>query len=421
MVQELVHQNIVKNLDGVYDWFASYRSRLILPFYSSVDVRDSHLKVASVDANLYPAGFNNICPADREQIPEIMRDYIFSCYGPDIKNIALITEEHTNNPPYWDNVVTISHCLHLAGFQVRVCIPREFTGTAFLNSASGKKVEVFPSKPVDGELRVGENWKVELIISNNDFSQSYEDWGEGLRTAMNPAREMGWYQRKKSTHFKYYNQVAKEFAKIIGVDPWIFTVRTETYSASDILSDEGMRGLSQKVDSMIEVIRQDYEAQGIKEAPVVFIKNNSGTYGLGVVSVSSGKDVEAWNAKTRKQMKVSKGKRSIEEVIIQEGVRSAIRTNVGTAEPTIYMVGCDLVGAFLRAHAERSDEESLNSPGAVYQKLCVSDLKVNIQGKPMENVYGWVARLSSLAIGLEIEEMGVEFRGYNLKTKCPTA
>ncbi len=418
MIQKQIHQNIVQNMDAVHTWFSSYRKRLVLPFYSSVDVRDSHQKVASVDANLYPAGFNNICPADREQIPEIMAGYIQNFYESGVKKIALITEEHTNNPPYWDNVATIENCLRLGGFEVRVCIPREFNGTAFLTAASGKKVEVYPSKPVGGNLVVGTDWQADLIISNNDFSQSYEDWGEGLQTPMNPAREMGWYQRKKSTHFKYYNQLANEFAKIIGIDPWVLTVRTETYSSHDILSDEGVQGLAKTVDAMILKIREDYKARHISEEPVIFIKNNSGTYGLGVSSVSSGQDVLAWNSKARKQMKVSKGKRSVEEVIIQEGIRSAIRTDVGTAEPTIYMVGCDLVGGFLRAHAERSSEESLNSPGAVYQKLCVSDLNINVEGKPMENVYGWVARLSSLAIGLEIEEMGVRFRGYDLQKVC---
>ncbi len=421
MVQELIHKNIVANHKPIEDWFRSYRSRLVLPFYTSVDVRDSHLKVASVDANLYPAGFNNICPADREHIPEIMREYISNCYGTSAKKVALITEEHTNNPPYWDNVATLSNCLLLAGYEVRVCIPREFEGTATLMSASGKRVEVYPSKKVDGKLVVGPQWTADLIISNNDFSQSYEEWAEGLKTPMNPAREMGWYQRKKSTHFKFYNQLAAEFANLIKVDPWVFTVRTETYSAPDILSDSGIEGLASAVDQMIVKIRADYTQRKISEEPVVFIKNNSGTYGLGVLSVKSGEEVRAWNAKTRKQIKVSKGKRTVEEVILQEGVRSEIRTDVGTAEPTIYMVGCDLVGAFLRAHADRGTNESLNSPGAVYQKLCVSDLKVNVAGKPMENVYGWVARLSSLAIGLEIEEMGVEFRGYDLKKVCPTA
>jgi len=421
LIQEHMHKQIVKNLDNVRKWFSGHRSGLVLPFYSSVDVRDSNFKIAPVDANLYPAGFNNICPADREQIPEIMREYIQYAYGSSIKKIALITEEHTSNPPYWDNVATISHSLHLAGFEVRVCIPREFSGTASLVAASGIKVEVFPSKKQDGDLVVGEGWKADLIISNNDFSQSYEDWGEGLKTPMNPAREMGWYRRKKSIHFDFYNQLAKEFAKIVDIDPWTMTVQTEVFSSPDILSDEGIKNLSEAVDQMISKIRNEYQARGISDRPVVFIKNNSGTYGLGVLSVSSGEEVRTWNSKTRKQMKVSKGKRTVEEVILQEGIPSAIRTDVGTAEPTIYMVGCDLIGGFLRAHAERSTNENLNSPGAVYQRLCVSDLRVDVQGKPMENVYGWVARISSLAIGLEIDKMGVEFRGYNPQNKCTTA
>jgi glutamate--cysteine ligase len=66
----------------------------------------------------------------------------------------------------------------------------------------------------------------------------------------------------------------------------------------------------------------------------------------------------------------------------------------------------------LRAHAEKDETESLNSPGAVYKRMCVSDLKVDVEGAPMENVYGWIAKLGVLAIGYEANEMKVEFKGY---------
>jgi glutamate--cysteine ligase len=76
------------------------------------------------------------------------------------------------------------------------------------------------------------------------------------------------------------------------------------------------------------------------------------------------------------------------------------------------MLGCQLAGGFLRTHHEKGPTESLNSPGAVYKRLCVSDLKVSVEGHPMENVYGWVAKLGLIAIGREADEMKVEFRNY---------
>lgn len=100
-------------------------------------------------------------------------------------------------------------------------------------------------------------------------------------------------------------------------------------------------------------------------------------------------------------MKAVKGGGDITELIIQEGIPTVLKEEAETIEPAIYMIGKELAGGFLRAHKEKGPKESLNSPGAVYKRLCVSDLKINVEGYPMENVYGWVAKLSALAVAQE--------------------
>jgi len=76
------------------------------------------------------------------------------------------------------------------------------------------------------------------------------------------------------------------------------------------------------------------------------------------------------------------------------------------------MIGCELAGGFLRTHSEKSATESLNSPGAVYKRLCVTDLYDNRMKCPKENVYGWSAKLGLLAIGLEAQDMQIKFDKY---------
>ena len=107
----------------------------------------------------------------------------------------------------------------------------------------------------------------------------------------------------------------------------------------------------------------------------------------------------------------------IEQVIIQEGVPSVVTSEQASAEPVIYMIGCELAGGFLRTHAEKSSTESLNSPGAVYKKLCVTDLYDRRATCPKENVYGWSAKIGLLAIGLEAQDMKIEFNKYT-KASC---
>ena len=78
-----------------------------------------------------------------------------------------------------------------------------------------------------------------------------------------------------------------------------------------------------------------------------------------------------------------------------------LSTDGATSEPVLYMIGGELAGGFLRTHEKKDATESLNSPGAVYKRLCLSDLRVKAEGCILENVYGWVAKLGFLAISKE--------------------
>ncbi|MEQ1723350.1 MAG: glutamate--cysteine ligase, partial [Pseudobdellovibrio sp.] len=160
-----------------------------------------------------------------------------------------------------------------------------------------------------------------------------------------------------------------------------------------------------------------YAEENISQEPFCFVKNNSGTYGLGVVKVNSAQEIKEWTYNARKKMKAAKGGKDIEQVIIQEGIPSIVTSDDASAEPVIYMIGCELAGGFLRTHAAKSSTESLNSPGAVYKKLCVTDLYDDRTSCPKENVYGWSAKLGLLAIGLEAKDMNVQFSKYT-KASC---
>jgi len=409
---DLVHRSIVRHLDEVSQWFEKQRAGVDLPFYSSYDIRDSGHKVANVDANIYPAGFNNICATDRENAPPLVRYYLDRYYRPGMTKLMLITEEHTNNPYYWDNVFTLREILRGAGLEVCVAIPRLATERATMTTASGRQVEVVSASVTDGEIKCS-CFQPDLVVSNNDFSEFYEEWGESISTDLNPPRELGWWQRKKSNYFDHYNSLSTEFAKIIDVDPWTLTVETELFSHFDMSDEKSKTDLAERVQKMLDRIRKQHEARKITDDPVVFVKNNAGTYGLAVMRVTSGDDIMKLNNRARTKMKAAKGGRDVEEVIIQEGIPSVVQAAGVTAEPTLYLFGCQLAGGFLRTHSEKGPTESLNSPGAVYKRLCVSDLKISIEGHPLENVYGWVSRLGVLAIGREAKQMGVVYNGYH--------
>ena len=58
----LLEQKILAQQVKIECWLRQQWQTVDAPFYSSVDVRNSGFKVAPVDTNLFPAGFNNLNP-----------------------------------------------------------------------------------------------------------------------------------------------------------------------------------------------------------------------------------------------------------------------------------------------------------------------------------------------------------------------
>jgi glutamate--cysteine ligase len=405
--QKAFHESLCSKSGKLADWYCQKTKSLNYPIYSSYDIRDAGFKISNVDANIFPAGFNNICPTDKEGSISLMGQYLDKHYGNKVKKVLLVTEEHTNNPFYWENVLTIQKLLQQAGREVLIGIPRPLSAPVTVQSSSGQELTVVSAYENSAAVQ---EFKPNLIISNNDFSESLDEWAAQVTLPMNPPRELGWYQRKKSQYFQNYNKLVSEFSELVGIDPFTLNVRTDYFAHFDLNEDSSRQELADRVDKMISDLRAEYSKRGISQEPFVFVKNNAGTYGLAVVRVGSGAEVHEWNSKSRKKMKAAKGGRDVEEVIIQEGIPSRVQAEGAAAEPVIYMIGNELAGGFLRTHSEKGSTDSLNSPGAVYKKLCVSDLNVSIEGSPLENTYGWTARLGLLAIAMEAEQMGVQFK-----------
>ena len=414
------HRAVIKK------WFDDKFKEFPASFYCSVDIRDSGEKIAPVDCNLFPAGFNNICEYDLEASPPLFRTQIekmalsHSLKVPE--KILIVPENHTENKFYLENLYYLKSILEEAGFEVAFGrYDESFIESANpssqkleLTSHSEKKIVEHYLKNAAGILQTTTGFIPDWILLNNDFSQGYPKCFDDVKQPIFPTYKLGWYSRKKSTHFTFYNKLAEEFSKVIELDPWHITIESQAVPHINFNEDIGLDRLIATADEMLTRLKKEHEKRGITRKPALFIKNDSGTYGMGIMVIESIEELQKMNRRTKNKMSMGKNKSVIDQVLVQEGVPTLLTTEGHTAEPVIYMMGEELIGGFIRANTERSDMDNLNSQGMFFKKLCFKDLSESLTAKKkseypedfptLEAVYGAVAKLSALAAAMEIKQ-----------------
>ncbi len=393
---------------AIFEWQMAHTRIAPPPFYSSIDLRDSGHKIAPVDSNLFPAGFNNICPEDHRTAPPILRAQLEAIASrlhlTPPQKILILPESHTTNLYYAENLAYLIQILTHADFEV-VLGWLGGSEPVTLKTQSGKQLTAHSITVNQGILRAGA-FEPDFIISNNDFSNVYPAELDHVKQPILPSHRLGWHTRKKSDHFLHYNRLAKEFAELIGIDPWLIQVATEEVTPVNFNEEIGIQATADAVQRILDQTQAAYERHQIEKKPFAFIKNNSGTYGMGIMVVSSADEVLKMNRRTKNKMSIGKGKSAIHSVVVQEGIATATLVDRLPAEPVIYLAGGELIGGFLRTNTERGAEDNLNSQGMVFKKLCMSELReYEAEGEtsePMlELVYGTIARISALAAGKE--------------------
>ena len=250
------------------------------------------------------------------------------------------------------------------------------------------------------------------ILLNNDLSAGVPPALAGLHEQyLLPPLHAGWTVRRKSLHFQSYEEVAKKFAKLLGMDPWLINPMFGQCGEVDFADSAGLDCVQSNVDALLTKVRRKYKEYGINEKPFVVVKADNGTYGMGIMTVRDAKDLTELNRRSRNKMSVTKDGQNLTQVIIQEGVMTNERVNDAVAEPVVYMVDRYVVGGFYRVHAERGVDENLNSPGAGFVPLAFDES--NHLPRPGERpgasapnrfyMYGVIGRLAMLAAAYELE------------------
>ena len=424
-------RQILSNQTKIEAWFRSKWKEHKPPFYGSVDIRNAGYKMASIDMNLFPGGFNNLNPNFVQLASHAALDAVERAC-PQAKSVLIVPENHTRNTFYLQNVYALSNILRNAGFEVRLgSINPEITEPVELETALGDTVTLEPLQRTRGRVHLADGFSPCLILLNNDLSAGVPDILKDINQTVLPPLHGGWTTRRKTAHFSAYNDVAAEFAALVGMDEWQINPYFEQISGLNFQEREGEDALADAVERMLAKIQAKYDEKGITDQPFVIVKADAGTYGMGVMSVKSADEVRGLNRKNRNKMAKIKEGLEVSEVIVQEGIYTYETLHGAVSEPVVYMIDRFVVGGFFRVHEGRGADENLNATGMSFvplnhaipvaesdqndecgrrvfeqwQELGVPQTKTDDPdcGCNRLYVYGVMARLSLLAAAVELE------------------
>ena len=407
-----LEQRILESLPAIERWFRLEWMEHTPPFYTSVDVRNAGFKLAPVDTNLFPGGFNNLTA---EMLPLAVQAAMAAIEKicPEAKNLLLIPEKHTRNTFYLANVARLMQIFHMAGMNVRLgTLDDTITVPTPIELSDGTQLTLEPLVRNRGRLGL-KDFDPCTILLNNDLSAGIPKVLENLHEQyLLPPLHAGWAIRRKTNHFAAYEEVAKKFAKLLGMDPWLINPMFARCGEVNFSDGTGSECLMSNAEALLAKVKRKYKEYGIQEKPFIIVKADAGTYGMGIMTVRDPKELAELNRRSRNKMSVIKDGQEVSEVILQEGVPTYERIKEAVAEPVVYMMDRYVVGGFYRVHAERGIDENLNAPGASFVPLAFADS--GMLARPGEKpgasapnrfyMYGVIGRLAMLGASYELEQ-----------------
>jgi glutamate--cysteine ligase len=405
-----LERRILDRMPEIERWLRTQWQEHEVPFYSSVDLRNAGFKLAPVDTNLFPGGFNNLNPSFLPLCVQAVQAAVERVCA-DARGVLLIPENHTRNAFYLRNVATLEGILRQAGMRVRIgSLNPEITQVTKLDLGDGAHLTLEPVQR-NGRRVCVYDFDPCMVLLNNDLSAGPPEILKNIDQPVVPPLAAGWYNRRKSHHFAAYSAVADQFAALIGIDPWLIDPYFGVCGEVNFQEREGTECLASNVADILDRIKAKYAEYGIDDKPFVIVKADAGTYGMGIMTVRDVDDVRDLNRKQRNKMSTVKEGLEVTSVILQEGVPTFESIDDAIAEPVVYMIDRFVVGGFYRVHTARGKDENLNAPGAQFVPLafespCIPDLAQSAGCPPNRfYAYGVVARLAQLAAAIEVQEL----------------
>ena len=416
-----LEQRVLDSMPAIERWFRLEWMEHTPPFYTAVDIRNAGFKLAPVDTSLYPNGWHNLTNA---MLPLAVQAAMAAIEKicPEARNLLIIPENHAINTFYLANIAQLRRIFHMAGLNVRIgSIDPDIRQVTVIDLPDGDSVTLEPV--IRSKRRLGvKDFDPCTILLNNDLGAGVPGILEDLHEQfLLPPLHAGWPSRRKSRHFRSYEEVAKRFGKLIGVDPWLIHPMFNKGGEVDLATTAGREVLAGQVDALLAKVRRKYKEYGINEKPFVVIKADNGNPDMGIRTVRDVKELEALSSNAWQATEHSVAGPAVFELIVQEGVLTNERINDAVAEPVVCLMDRYVVGGYYRVHAGRGVHENLNAPGSQYIPLAFAESTHLPQlgmapGASAPNrfyMYGVIGRLAMLAASYELEATDPEAETYD--------
>jgi glutamate--cysteine ligase len=406
-----LEQRILESLPAIERWFRLEWMEHTPPFYTSVGLRNAGFKLAPVETSLYPGGFDNLTP---EMLPLAVQAAMAAIEKicPEAKNLLLIPQGNTGDASYLMNLQRLVQIFHRAGLNVRLgALDQTITKQMPLALPDGGELVLEPLLRHRGRLGL-KDFDPCTILLNNDLAAGIPPVLAGLHEQyLLPPLHAGWAVRRKSQHFRAYEEVAKKFAKLLGMDPWLINplfVRCGKVNLGDASTGDAV---TSHAEALLGKVRRKYKEYGIHDKPFIVVRADAGRRGMGITTVREPSDLAALSQRVRNAMRVASQGQEASELMLQEGVPSCERIGKAVAEPVVYMIDRYVVGGFYRVNGERGEAAGLNAPRASFVPLAFAEAnplprsgaKPGASAPNRFYMYGVIARLAMVAASYELE------------------
>ena len=406
-----LEQRILESMPAIERWFRLEWMEHTPPFYTSVDLRNAGFKLAPVGTDLFPSGFNHLTP---EMLPLAVQAAMAAIEKicPEAKNLLLIPDSRTQNSFYLAAMQSLVQVFTQAGLNVRLgTLDPAAEAPQTVAVPGGGELVLEPVLRTRGRLGL-KGFDPCTILLNNDLPRGVPRSLQHLHEQyVLPPLHAGWTVRRKSQHYLSYEEVAKKFAKLLGMDAWLINPLFANCGAVDAGTAAGLDAVRSQADALITKVRRKYKEYGINEKPFVVLKADNASDGQGMLVLRDAKDLDGLAGRLAERMLAAGGGQLPAGIVVQEGVPTMERMHSAVAEPVVCIIDRYVVGGYYRVHAERSPDEDLCGPGSSYVPLAFAQhnqlprpgVKPGASAPNRFYMYGVIARLAMLAAAYELE------------------